>query len=208
MPCPLHALLTPRGSVTFRTTIRPRNLHPLKAIQSPICTTQKPPMAGHKSQRRNPTSRLADARGMNVCGASPLQNGKRNNSRAFYRAEFLTPTPGTTTQGHLLCLSGIQATCSGQFLSSRRGCRIGASQRTKVEAHTNMHFFVRLLEVSRCPPRAPRIGSGVPITPVAEHVQGTTLGDLRSEPMKKPDLYVDPVLNFELLPLLGLGRVE
>jgi hypothetical protein len=41
-----------------------------------------------------------------------------------------------------------------------------------------------------------------------EHVQGTTLGDLRSEPMKKPDLYDDPVLNFELLPLLGLGRVD
>ena len=153
MPCPLHASLTPRRSVTFRRTIRPRNLHPLKATQSPICTTQSRPMAGHKSQRRNPTSRLADARGMNVCGASPLQNGKCNNSRAFYRAEFLTPTPGTTTQGHLLCLSGIQATCSGQFLSSRRGCRIGASQRTKVEAHTNMHFFVRSLEVREvmCP---------------------------------------------------------
>jgi len=54
VPCPLHALLTPRGSVTFRTTIRPRNLHPLKATQSPICTTQSRPMAGHKSQRRNP----------------------------------------------------------------------------------------------------------------------------------------------------------
>ena len=55
MPCPLHALLTPRGSVTFRTmTIRPRNLHSLKAVQSPICTTQSRPMAGHKSQRRNP----------------------------------------------------------------------------------------------------------------------------------------------------------
>ena len=93
---------------------------------------------------------------MIVCGASPLQNGKCNNSRAFYRAEFLAPTPGTTPQGHLLCLSGIQATCSGQFLSSRRGCRIGASQRTKVEAHTNMHFFVRSLEVREvmcpCPP--------------------------------------------------------
>jgi len=163
---------------------------------------------GSQIPKAKSTSHLADARGMNVCGASPLQNGKSNNSRAFYRAEFLAPTPGTTTQGHLLCLSGIRATCSGQFLSSRRGCRIGASQRTKVEAHTNMHFFVRLLEVSPCPPRAPRIGSGVPVTPVAEHVQGTTLGDLRSEPMKKPDLYVDPVLNFELLPLLGLGRVE
>ena len=54
MPCPLPASLTPRGSVTFRTTIRPRNLHPLKATQSPICTTQSRPMAGHKSQRRNP----------------------------------------------------------------------------------------------------------------------------------------------------------
>ena len=37
----------------------------------------------------------------------------------------------------------------------RRGCRIGASQRTKVEAHTNMHFFVRSLEAREvmCPDR-------------------------------------------------------
>jgi len=103
----------------------------------------KPPDGGSQIPKAKSTRRLANARGRNVCGASPLQNGKCNNSRAFYRAEFLAPTPGTTTQGHLLCLSGIQATCSGQFLSSRRGCRIGASQRTKVEAHTNMQFFVR-----------------------------------------------------------------
>ena len=116
----------------------------------------KPPDGGSQIPKAKSTSHLADARGMIVCGASPLQNGKCNNSRAFYRAEFLTPTPGTTTQGHLLCLSGIQATCSGQFLSSRRGCRIGASQRTKVEAHTNMHFFVRSNEAREvmcpCPP--------------------------------------------------------
>ena len=68
-------------------------------------------------------------------------------------------------QGHLLCLSGIQATCSGQFLSSRRGCRIGASQRTKVEAHTNMHLFGRSLEVSPCPPRALPLWPDLILTP-------------------------------------------
>ena len=111
---------------------------------------------GSQIPKAKSTSHLADARGMNVCGASPLQNGKSNNSRAFYRAEFLAPTPGTTTQGHLLCLSGIRATCSGQFLSSRRGCRIGASQRTKVEAHTKHALFCSFARSFTMSPSCPQ----------------------------------------------------
>ncbi len=53
----------------------------------------KPPDGGSHIPKAKSTSHLADARGMNVCGASPLQNGKCNNSRTFYRAEFLAPRP-------------------------------------------------------------------------------------------------------------------
>ena len=205
MPCPLPALLTPRGSVTFRTTIRPRNLHPLKATQSPICTTQSrrwrvtnPKGEIHiPSRRRQRHERL---RGKPVAKREMQQFQGILSSRVPHPHPWHDhPRSPFMFVGHSSDL--LRAVPAPPRLPHR-------GERTKVEAHTNMHFFVRLLEVSPCSPRAPRIGSGVPVTPVAEHVQGTTLGDLRSEPMKKPDLYVDPVLNFELLPLLGLGRVE
>ena len=44
----------------------------------------KPPDGGSQIPKAKSTSRLADTRGRNLCGASPLQNGKCNNSRAFY----------------------------------------------------------------------------------------------------------------------------
>jgi len=161
VPCPLHASLTPRGSVTFRTTIRPRNLHPLKAMQSPICTTQSRPMAGHKSQRRNPHPSRRRQRHERLRG-KPVAKREMQQFQGFLSSRVPHPHPGHDHPRSPFMFVGHSSTCSGQFLSSRRGCRIGASQRTKVEAHTNMHFFGRSLEAREvmCPCSPGLTGSG------------------------------------------------
>ena len=140
VPCLLHALLTPRGSVTFRENESVPEIfilesHPVahlyhsKAADGGI--TNPKGEIHIPSRRRQRHERLRQA----CC----------NTGTAIIPGHSIEPSPRPHPwhdhPSHLLCLSGFRAICSGQFLSSRRGCRIGASQRTKVEAHTNQALF-------------------------------------------------------------------
>ena len=161
MPCPLHALLTPRGSLTFRTTIRPRNLHPLKATQSPICTTQSRPMAGHKSQRRNPTSHLADARGKNVWVSrgrgKPVAKREMQQFQGILSSRVPRPPPlARPPKVTFYVCRAFKRLAQGSSFQAAEAVASGRANERRSKPIPTCTFFVRLLEAREvmcpCPP--------------------------------------------------------